>query len=597
MKKYIIPFIISVLLISVFAFAANANEQYTVTYDYGIADIFSENIVNENPAVLPYGASHTLSPAECQGFDFAGWFTDDGRNNEITELSASNTDDITLYAKWYECTYAVNYVLTSADSSITTADISNNNPISRKTSDEVYLAEPVCVSGKYVFMGWYTDSTFSTQITQIDAYTTADITLYAKWQGTEYPILYDMGDAANSTYLTDNPNPDFYVYDQEIVLKPAYCSNPDFVFDGWYEDSLFTYEITKISAGNVGSAVIYAKWIIKEYNINYILADNSGIDVATVSHSNPLTRPSGTAVVLSMPISSDKNYEFDGWYTTPDFAEKSKITEIKATTPADITIYAKWVIAVYEINYDYAMINPMYLKIDNPNPTKYKFGEKTSLAPVSANGFIFNGWCTDAERKNIITSLPADTYGDITLYADFTEMTYIISYVLGSDDVAAESVVNHNTVFVRTTTEQISLKEAQTLDTTYKFDGWYLDEDYINEVEYIRAYTVGNITLYAKWIKNVTYIPVWGDASLSDEITAADARLILRYSAGLEQDFTDLQKQVSDINRDSKTNAADARIVLRLSANIDDIDDLTKEYNLPEITEKNGEIVFVPNEE
>ena len=237
------------------------------------------------------------------------------------------------------------------------------------------------------------------------------------------------------------------------------------------------------------------------------------------------------------------------------------------------------------------MISPSYLKIDNPNPKEYHYGDNTELLPVEAEGFIFNGWCSDSTLKNKITAIPADSYGDITIHADFTEKTYSITYVLGGNGVDAAQVVNRNTT-IRTTTEQISLEDAQVLSTEYEFDGWYLDPEYTEEIEYIRAYTTGNITLYAKWVKKVVYVPVWGDATLSDMLSAADARLILRYSAGLETGFNDIQLKVSDINNDGNVNAADARLVLRLAAAIEKEDKLIEKYNLPTIEVVEGEIVF-----
>ena len=136
------------------------------------------------------------------------------------------------------------------------------------------------------------------------------------------------------------------------------------------------------------------------------------------------------------------------------------------------------------------------------------------------------------------------------------------------------------------------MEDAETINTEYEFDGWYLDPEYSEKVNYIKAYTTGNITLYAKWTKIIVYLPCWGDATLSEQLSAADARLILRYSAGLETGFTELQKRVSDINNDEKVNAADARLALRLSANIEKEKDLIKQFNLPDIKIEDGEVVF-----
>ncbi len=58
-----------------------------------------------------------------------------------------------------------------------------------------------------------------------------------------------------------------------------------------------------------------------------------------------------------------------------------------------------------------------------------------------------------------------------------------------------------------------------------------------------------------------------GDVDSNGQITASDARLILRYSAKLEK-FTDTQILSSDINADGKVTAADARLLLRYVAGL-----------------------------
>lgn len=58
-----------------------------------------------------------------------------------------------------------------------------------------------------------------------------------------------------------------------------------------------------------------------------------------------------------------------------------------------------------------------------------------------------------------------------------------------------------------------------------------------------------------------------GDVNNDGRITAADARLILRFSANLQR-YTALQKEKSDVNGDGRITAADARIVLRLAASL-----------------------------
>lgn len=58
-----------------------------------------------------------------------------------------------------------------------------------------------------------------------------------------------------------------------------------------------------------------------------------------------------------------------------------------------------------------------------------------------------------------------------------------------------------------------------------------------------------------------------GDINSDGRVTAADARLLLRFAAGL-QSYSSSQKQKYDVNGDGRVTSADARIVLRIAASL-----------------------------
>ena len=55
-----------------------------------------------------------------------------------------------------------------------------DNPLVFTESDAFPLKEPT--KEGYAFLGWYTDSTFQNQITEVAAGTEEDITVYAQWK-------------------------------------------------------------------------------------------------------------------------------------------------------------------------------------------------------------------------------------------------------------------------------------------------------------------------------------------------------------------------------------------------------------------------------
>lgn len=85
--------------------------------------------------------------------------------------------------------------------------------------------------------------------------------------------------------------------------------------------------------------------------------------------------------------------------------------------------------------------------------------------------------------------------------------------------------------------------------------------DTTTDTEYKKITKVDSLSI--KKAENAT-----GDVNYDGDITAADARLILRASAGLEL-FTVGQKTLADVNGDSRVSAADARLVLRISAGLE----------------------------
>lgn len=591
MKIKLKSLLLLLLLIFTLSLAVNGKTSFDITYDYGVASVKEQQIVNPNPESATENAGIKLESPKCEGFEFVGWYLE---NDYITQVdSLTVTADTVLYAKWYEMSYSIDYVLTTQNIPISASDVVNPNPYIRTASEEIILSQPEYISDKYTFGGWYTDESYTEKIETIKSDTCKDITLYARWVNSQFNIFYELGEVSNSVYVTENPNVQIYTYGEKTLILPAKTNDPAYSFENWYFDEFFTQKAEYIDAETSGDVTLYANWNKTVYNITYILNNDCDIDIADIENPNDATRTADTDFVLSEPVTSDKSYVFAGWYTSPDFASYSRISKISSGINKNVTLYAKWEQAVYKISYDYAMIDTYQCPVTNTNPTKYLYGDVIELASLSVDGFIFNGWYSDANFNTPITHITSDMYGNITLYADFTEKTYTITYVLADKEVTENQVGNTN-LNIRTTTERFYFDDPETINIDYSFGGWYFDAQFTQKASYISAYTTGNITVYAKWIKKVSYIPEWGDASLSEQLSAADARLILRHSAGLET-FSDLQKKISDINNDSLVTAADARIALRVSAQIEDIESVIKKYSLPDIKVVEGEIVFIEN--
>lgn len=115
----------------------------------------------------------------------------------------------------------------------------------------------------------------------------------------------------------------------------------------------------------------------------------------------------------------------------------------------------------------------------------------------------------------------------------------------------------------------------------YLTDKWYDSKikwlaQYNTTVTYTGTYDIWQYTssatiegLSGKFDFNRSYVSfLKGDVDSDGKITAADARTILRASAGLEN-LSAAQKKTADVNNDGKITAADAREVLRESAGLE----------------------------
>ena len=62
-----------------------------------------------------------------------------------------------------------------------------------------------------------------------------------------------------------------------------------------------------------------------------------------------------------------------------------------------------------------------------------------------------------------------------------------------------------------------------------------------------------------------------GDVDMNGEVKAADARLALRASVGLEPTLSAAQLKAADVDKNGEVKAADARIILRVSVGLETI--------------------------
>ena len=421
-----------------------------------------------NPISYTYGVGvESFEDASKEGYTFDGWYLDDAYTTPITEVSTTQSGNLTLYAKFTANTYGITYELDGGTNGA-------GNPTSYTCGEGVASFADASKTG-YTFEGWYSDSTFTTKVEEIAATKTGAITLYAKFTANTYGITYKLDGGTNGA-----GNPASYTYGVGVDSF-ADASKTGHTFEGWYSDSAFTTKVEKIPATKTGAVTLYAKFTANTYGITYEL------DGGTNGAGNPTSYTYGVGVA-SFADASKTGYTFEGWYSDSTFT--TKVEEIAATKTGAITLYAKFTANTYGITY----------KLDGGtngagNPASYTYGVGVdSFADASKTGHTFEGWYSDSAFTTKVEKIPATKTGAVTLYAKFTANTYGITYELDGGTNGAGNPTSY--------TYGVGVASfADASKTGYTFEGWYSDSTFTTKVEGIPATKTGAVTLYAKFTK------------------------------------------------------------------------------------------------
>lgn len=258
----------------------------------------------------------------------------------------------------------------------------------------------------------------------------------------------------------------------------------------------------------------------KLYTIKYVIED---VDEGKLI---PSEFKEDDAVVLPTSFSRE-GYLFDGWFTSEDFAEDSKISSWNSKEKSeDITVFGKWTPITYTIRFNKgksestAEMPPQTFTYDKPQelsecifeaPTGLKFGGWINL---DTTGHDDDELERDYSDKQEILNLTSDNGTVITLYALWVNKDRgSIKYMIDGTEVSGLSPSSY------LPSESIELPTA-TKDPTnltrtgYTFSGWFTDSGY-NSATAITGWASGtkegDIPVYGKF-EPVTYTITYNGA-------------------------------------------------------------------------------------
>ena len=144
-------------------------ESYTITFDEkGGTDV--EDITRVGGSLIGLLPTPTR-----EHYNFAGWYTDEALTTQFDERLMPETD-VTVYAKWTLKPYTVSFNVNGGDS------WAAGEGTKTVYYGETYGTLPKPTRALYRFDGWFTDTEFTTQITENDVVSfTGEQTLFAKW--------------------------------------------------------------------------------------------------------------------------------------------------------------------------------------------------------------------------------------------------------------------------------------------------------------------------------------------------------------------------------------------------------------------------------
>ena len=415
---------------------------FSVTFDaslHGKTDVHFVKMVTEGETV-----SRPDTVITDAGYKVVGWCEVENCTEE-NEYSFADSlkGNLVLHARWEIESYSINYELdggTNASTNLTTYNVN---------SDDIVFAAPTKEGA--TFGGWFYDAEFTNPATQIDAGSTGDKVIFAKWIPIIYTIQYLSGNLVTATAKNDTK-----IYGETISLKTAQSqfaiagctqdgwSKVDFGQDGHGID----YEFGASYADNA-DLKLFPHWTCNAYGITYVITGAEGIAINHADNPEQYVGPGKLTLKNAYDTAKTKRIFMDDWFLESSF--KSKIRDVQKID-APITVYAKW--------YNKIIYNPgSRLKAVNSklgSTTDKKFLDSTYTFRESINDFVLtnytlDGWSTtDGGEKVYELGETYTTNANLTLYPHWVENREVVLqsgavtiYKYASDN-RKEAVINGN---------------------------------------------------------------------------------------------------------------------------------------------------------
>lgn len=316
------------------------------------------------------------------------------------------------------------------------------------------------VKNGYKFDGWYIDRALTLPF-DFTIEVRNNLTLYAKWEAIKNIVTYDTNggsSVAEGAFITG----------EEIVL-PADPTKEGYTFNGWYTDKELTKKYVK---GAVNSSfTLYAGWTANDCTIKF--EENGGSEIGDI-----VVLYNDTIELSKEPIRF--GYVLEGWYTDKELTKKF---DLSTPVKGDMTLYAKWVDAIYTIKFETnggTLIDDITLQHEELLPD--------SISTTKEN-YKFGGWYLDKELATPFDTSVGVT-ASVTLYAKWVGIVCHITFEEDGGTEVSDLDVNYG---------QIIIKPTNPTKDGFIFGGWFTDSE-LTKIYNFSNVVRSDLTLYAKWV-------------------------------------------------------------------------------------------------
>lgn len=490
---------------------------YTIAFDSNSTD--ATGSMSPMPMTYDVGKALTSNSFSRIGYKFIGWRSSDAATGReyadgttVSNLTSTDKATVTMYAQWQPISYTVKFDKNKTDATGSMPDMSFKYNETKRLTPNVYSSASAKFAGIWNTRPNGSGTTYQDgeSVTNLTEENGGTVTLYAQWSTNSYIVTFIDGHDG-TTLKTEN------VEHGHAATPPTMPQHTGYTPLGWS------------GYGNItGNTVIRLEYRKNTYQIAF---DANG---GTGSMGNQ-QMSYDTKAALNANKFSRTGYTYVGWRLEDKdngtaYADGEEVENLTSEDGATLTMYAQWSSNGYDI-----LFNANAKDATGATPSMHmSYGETRDLTKngFSRTGYIFSGWRLSDAVSGIeyadgasVTNLSSASNGSVTLYAQWTPISYRIRFDGNKADATGS-------------TPEMSMRYGETkpLSTngfsspSAKWTGWNASADgtgssYSNgqDVRNLTAEDGGTITLYAQWSTN-SYTVTFVDGHDGTAISTARVR-------------------------------------------------------------------------